>query len=304
MRCVGKIFLYLVSIILLMIFLFSIYFCYMMFVKNLLTKYGVVDTTGKQVIQCKYDHITPHCKHHFYRSCKYGNNNTFSISKGWTQGLLDENANIILPVKYLDIIELNDNLFLVATLNEDNFKLIRNDLKKEHKLSISKDMFTNKISVISSMKRNWICEYINEFQYAEIIVYRFSYGVVDRRNNVIMPCVYNRDSKIISYIIEYNSYISPDIFYKYDAVYGESRGIIKVCLNNRYGFIDKKGKIVVPIIYDKIVDSDNKVIKGYKDNKWFIINPKIDNRISAKSEEYKPSHVKIVKTTNLLNIFK
>ena len=61
---------------------------------------------------------------------------------------------------------------------------------------------------------------------------------------------------------------------KYDYAQDFSEGLAKVKLNNKWGFIDKTGKEVIPIKYDD-AESFSKSLAGVKlEGKWFYINPK------------------------------
>lgn len=58
---------------------------------------------------------------------------------------------------------------------------------------------------------------------------------------------------------------------KYDYIYywGIKRFIVK--RNNKFGVIDHKGQVVVPLVYDKLI-SQNGDYSVYKDNKWGVLN--------------------------------
>jgi hypothetical protein len=59
----------------------------------------------------------------------------------------------------------------------------------------------------------------------------------------------------------------------YDYVGGPPwRGLYHVSLNNKWGFVNKNGKIVIPLIYDEVkVDIAEEIIVSL-DNKWGLIN--------------------------------
>ena len=62
---------------------------------------------------------------------------------------------------------------------------------------------------------------------------------------------------------------------KYDAVWDFSEGLAKVELNDKYGFINKEGKEIVPCKYDSIDDffeGRARVRIGWKNGKWGFIN--------------------------------
>ena len=42
--------------------------------------------------------------------------------------------------------------------------------------------------------------------------------------------------------------------------------------NSKWGFIDEKGKTVIPFEYDIAYDFTESVTAAYKNNKWYLIN--------------------------------
>lgn len=70
---------------------------------------------------------------------------------------------------------------------------------------------------------------------------------------------------------------SPQIFWineSYDHVYPSSQGLIKVKKEDKYGFIDKDGKMSVSIEYDEAYQYEKDIIIVLKNGKYGIINSK------------------------------
>ena len=61
---------------------------------------------------------------------------------------------------------------------------------------------------------------------------------------------------------------------KYDDVYEISYGLYLVERNEKYGFMNKKGKEVIPLIYDSAVDVTESLIRVSKGGKYGLINKK------------------------------
>ncbi len=61
----------------------------------------------------------------------------------------------------------------------------------------------------------------------------------------------NRPTELISWIGEYE--IQPDYStFNDNAEYSSKYGLVSVKSNNKYGFINTKGNVVIPVIYDEI----------------------------------------------------
>lgn len=70
------------------------------------------------------------------------------------------------------------------------------------------------------------------------------YGLVDQQLNEVVPCMYE-----IFYTYDMNYYI-----YDYSDDYIRRGGPYRVAYNGKYGYIDKYGEIVIPVIYDSLGD--------------------------------------------------
>lgn len=63
--------------------------------------------------------------------------------------------------------------------------------------------------------------------------------------------------------------------FKYEHIYNYSEGLFCACYNNRYGFLDKKGKIVLPFIYDYALPFEHNAAQvRFDDKKWIFIDKK------------------------------
>ena len=85
-------------------------------------------------------------------------------------------------------------------------------------------------------------------------------GLVYRTGEILVPLT----SQITGYIVtvkingkEYRVLVGKEevvTLSKYDDVWDFSEGLARVKLNNKWGFIDKTGKEVIPLIYDEVRD--------------------------------------------------
>lgn len=60
----------------------------------------------------------------------------------------------------------------------------------------------------------------------------------------------------------------------YDKVYTEAEGLIRVSKNNKFGFINAKGTVVIPIVYSWAEDFSNGIAKVKLKNKFGFIDQK------------------------------
>ena len=88
------------------------------------------------------------------------------------------------------------------------------------------------------------------------------------RNITVVPYL-KKDGKYII-VDSANMNIISDV--EYDGISSFSEGLTKIEKDNRYGFIDKKGKLTVPIEYDDVEDFKGGMAAVKKDNKWGFIN--------------------------------
>ena len=111
------------------------------------------------------------------------------------------------------------------------------------------------------------------------------WGVIDRKGNVIIPCVY--DNVSARYLSVYGvSYVEKagkcglintdgDVILPivYDCMeLNEQTKTIKICKDEKYGFVNLNGKIIIPLEYDYIVDFKEGRARVKVDGKWGFID--------------------------------
>lgn len=91
-------------------------------------------------------------------------------------------------------------------------------------------------------------------------------GFIDRYGNEIIPFVY--DTKYINRNLKRVFFV--------DTLYQErfdfSNGLAAVCLNNKFGYIDKSGNTSIPFIYDIAYSFSDGVAKVFNNGKLFFID--------------------------------
>ncbi|MCX6165801.1 MAG: WG repeat-containing protein, partial [Ignavibacteriae bacterium] len=114
------------------------------------------------------------------------------------------------------------------------------------------------------------------------------WGFIDKEGNEVIPFKYNHigsfyfvDLEILKQLIEEDyKEDNNDIFDK-----GLAKGIAKVELNDKWGFIDKEGNEVIPIKYDEIFNFKEGLARVKLNNKWGFINEQGREVIPAKYDE-------------------
>ena len=193
-------------------------------------KWGLINKAGKLVVPMLYDEI----------SYLYSNYNGLrKVKLGNKYGMINIKGELVIPLEY-------------------EYLLVSGDLV--------------------DVKKNSKCGFIN-FQNEEVIPLKYDntfyfsdglcgvslnnkYGYVDKLGNEVIPLIYDsadsfseglaavkKDGKWGYIDTQWNVVID---FAPYDRVwsFGED-GLATVCLYGDYGAIDKTGKVVIPIIYDK-----------------------------------------------------
>lgn len=97
----------------------------------------------------------------------------------------------------------------------------------------------------------WACEpstsvYDDDYDYHE---YDCSRGFVDEIDEVVIPSEYD-----------------------YDEVWDFSEGLAVVELDDRWGFIDTTGTVVIPLQYDEVWHFSEGLAKVKKNNKWGFVD--------------------------------
>lgn len=212
-------------------------------------KYGIIDSTFKEIIPCNYEFIDPLSPTRF----------KFKEGKKW--GIIDENENIIINPEYLSISHLSDEYFKVelsipnGSVSEQYFGVI--DKNGEivipiNCLSISKITYED-----------------NVFWHAET---RFKQGIYSESTDVIIPFIYDdieiQDGKFICKIFEqtHNSYAYSNRNKRVKSVY------YYTLKGEQYLNVDEKYTHIVPSEYDIAFYAGLGLIRVKKDDKWGLIN--------------------------------
>lgn len=212
-------------------------------------KYGIIDSTFKEIIPCNYEFIDPLSPTRF----------KFKEGKKW--GIIDENENIIINPEYLSISHQSDEYFKVelsipnGSVSEQYFGVI--DKNGEIVIPIN-------------------CLSISKITYQDNVFWltktRFKQGLYSESADVIIPFIYDeielQDGKFICKIFEQTDYCC-----SYSNRDKRVKSIYYYTLKGeQYINIDEKYTHIVPAEYDIAFYAGLGLIRVKKDNKWGLIN--------------------------------
>lgn len=234
----------------------------------------ILDSKGKIIIDCAkqgYEDLeVVHQSHdkdgRFFRNDYDMADSVFvKVKNGVGQyGFLDVKGNIVIPCKYKedDIQWFTDNGVDYFVLNEDEKIVIRD--KQQNEL----------FSLPSNMQVQCIVDGFVKINDRE----SSSYGYLNTKGEILANCiygynteseelttgVYEEEEEAIGFSIENLLWLRPI-----------SEGLAILNIGDRYGFIDNKGNIKVPLKYTAVVPFEDGISYGRLDNgKWVKIYKK------------------------------
>ena len=241
-------------------------------------KYGYITQTGEKLIAPIYEELI---------IMTLGNDTYLKYKKENQFGIINLNNNIIIPNNYDDIkIESGKDMYIVKTdntwsvIDKDEKKILENyqdiNYAFDNNYIVKKD---DKYSIINTDKEKKVTEYSS-------IIYRKEAGIIECENsNNINTKILNKEFKqiaegIITYV-DYNNYyfrIKTAEGFKYYTFTGEERNNTDLLTNNtlflskkdnKYGFVDKQGNVVVEYIYDDATEQNEYgFVAVKKDGLW------------------------------------
>ena len=219
-------------------------------------KYGLIDYNAKIIVPVIYDEIEKN------DSCE--NEIFFDVRKDGKWGVLDKNGETIISPTYFDINNLGGGMFACQDTKNSKSRLINSQGR----------IITG---AIFSEVDNFYSGYA-KFKYDA----SGKYGIIDRKGKVIAaPCydciedifqwqklIYIRKNGKYGYLNDkFEVVISPQ-FADAKGFYG---GIAAIKLKNKWGFINTRGRIVVPPCYDEVIPSRPPIIVK-RGNKYGLID--------------------------------
>ncbi len=183
-------------------------------------------------------------------------------------GVIDKDESQLMKEMPLWIQPIAENLF-VAKVNSKYFFLDKN-LKKIHDFSFNKFELLHPEIVLFEVGKQ----------------HRESVGLMNMKGKIVLPAEYSR----ISYNERNEMYLVRDKEYKrgllnkkfkntvpfeYDMIKeSKDSNLFLVLKDKKYGFVNAKGKVIVPMIYDRADVFSEGLAPVQKDGKWGFINEK------------------------------
>ena len=214
-------------------------------------KYGFVDQTGKEVVPLKYDIST---------SLEF-NEGFARVVKDGKWGFVDQSGKEVVPPIYDSVESFNEGLARVKKDGKYGFV----DQTGKEVVPLKYDIFTS-------------LEFNEGFAKVEK---DGKYGFVDKNGNEVIPSKYTeawdfndgfarvkKDGKY-NFVDKTGKEVVPS---EYDIGWGEfSEGFADVRKGKKYGYIDKNGNEAVPMIYDETLEFSEGLAWVRRGKKWGIL---------------------------------
>lgn len=234
-------------------------------------KWGVLDKSGIELVTTEFDELYQ-CKNGWivlgdapYKSnCEYvvcGKNghvyksdkepmifgHFLAVAKNDKYGIIDQNGKMILPYEY----DYIDKSYSNKGIIEENYLYAHKGetcevydktcsllFSLECPEGLSFDGYKDGIAVVRDEESNY-------------------YGYINDKGEVLAGCLYDSSSLEYMYL---NSFTGEDLI---------SDGHAMLCIGDRCGYVNKEGRIVVPLIYHVIIPFSDGTIYGLKqDHTW------------------------------------
>lgn len=195
-------------------------------------KSGYIDATGKMAIPYKFD---------FGGSFKEG---VAVINIGSKYGYIDKTGNVVIKAEYNYATDFEDGLAMVELKGKIGFI----DKKGTRVIPCKYDevtSFKNGISYVALGGKDLFIDKTGKEVPEPEEGFFFDGFAVD----------YSDDEEGFGFISENDEMLTPYIF---EEAHDFSEGMAAVCMNEKWGFIDTTGALIVPCIYDDVIfDFDN-----------------------------------------------
>lgn len=254
-------------------------------------KYGIIDSKGNKLIDCKYEYIEKLSENHYY----VNNNKTGA-------GILNKFGDTIIPLLYnINYFDTINQTFIgykadIGYAIFDSLRNVKRFLGKEVNVespSIEGVPYFQRDSVII-VKNQWSSSNAKtalvNLNFDTIIVMgkynlaNINEGMVCFYESVIIDSLDNRVnvSQITKcgFLNTKGQIIIPS---RFDFAHYFTEGLSGVKLNNKWGYINKVGAIVIPLKFDYVLPFRNGFAKVQIKDKFYIIDRKGKIILNSKS---------------------
>ena len=225
-------------------------------------KWGLVNTEGVLIVPCEYDNISV---------SQYKENEFINVENVGKIGLVTKDGKQVIPCQYKDILAFKKGMKYFPAKNEDN-----------------------KWGIIS--KNN---EVILDFKYSEIGVIDSTFAYVTIGGSIPETGWMLEGGKWGAYNPTTQKWICQP---QYDMIGGESEGLIPVNIGGKqtsnkqnydsnftggkWGFIDKHGKIIIPIEYENVNHFENGIAQVTKNGETSLLtNPLLGTKLTLVNKQ-------------------
>ena len=216
-------------------------------------KYGFINEEGKEITPLKYD-----CANSFSEGIA-----KVCANKKW--GFINKNGTELTPIIYDTVYTCKSGVARVK-LN-GKYGLI--DVTGKEITSIKYDNIGRFDYDVACIKVNGKWGIINN---KGIEITPLKYDYMQKTNTHSIICLKNKHKMTL---IDENSIpIEPNLegYFNDNTSYFDESGIAKVCLNGKWGFIDKSGKEISKIKYDYVFFFSEGMARVLLNNKWGFID--------------------------------
>ena len=249
-------------------------------------KYGVVTANNQIVIPFKYDEI-------------YNLANGYKVRLNGKKGVVNNKGKLIIPLKYKDISQQNncykatldgkegilslENKVLIPfmyreleldSFNSETLIVAKNEEDKVGFINTKNEWVISPIYTLASPFQNGLAFVRDEQKKSmlintkgEVVIKGFDW-LEYHNSNIIVVGDYQWNYSVYNYKGElldiYNSF--------YENHYGEQ--VHRVSKQDKYGFIDGNGKVIIPLEYEGANELREGLIPVIKNDKWGCINLK------------------------------
>lgn len=218
-------------------------------------KWGYIDSTGKEVIALKYD------------EAGYFRNGLAIVEIKDKAGVINKQGQIVVPIKYTHI-HPNCQWFILASIGEQSYMLNRQGkvmatfpkgcCNTQGGITFFWGNFSIDDGKLFYLKNDqW--EIFNQqgqslYPHTYEMVASFSEGMARVWNKAKRSAfIDSLGNQITPFLYESEAYARQNLLWNANF----SEGLAKVTLNNKHGFINKKGKVVIPLVYHKVSSFEN-----------------------------------------------
>ena len=212
-------------------------------VARLDNSYGMIDKNGKNVVSFKYDYMG-YDYGNGLRMVRIKNNN----EDGYLYGFIDKNGKEIIPLKYVLLDDFSEGKKLIwSRLEEDHgVEYLIDEKGKRVYPYIVEDGINGPDGLVLIMDENGRRGLVNNRSGKLLLPPTYSFLWYPSEGMLRVSSESDYDNKYGFLDGETYKMVIPAI---YDNVADFSDGLAAVCKDDKVGFIDKKGKVIIPFDY-------------------------------------------------------